>query len=184
MTDVSESIDLDELRRLAEAATPIRDAPGYVVTVDGDVLSTATNWRGYGVRRLTPIEGRSGYLKVRLTVDGRRINRMVHRIVAEAYLSPRPVGAQVRHLDGDKLNNSATNLAWGSALDNAHDRAGHGTTARGERNGWARIDESKVLEVRALRKSGLLYREIEQIAGVSRWHARQIVTREVWAHVD
>lgn len=180
MTDINTA----ELRRLAEAATPVHDAPGYAVSEDGSIWSLASNWRGYGPRRLSTTEGKSGYLKIRMNIRGRRVNRMVHRIVAEAFLPPRQEGAQVRHKDGDKLNNQASNLQWGTARDNARDRDQHGTTARGERNGWSAIDEGKVREVRILRASGLTYREIERITGVGRTHARQIATRRLWAHVD
>lgn len=165
------------------ALREIAGFPGYRISRDGRVFSTASNWRGYGVREITPIPGKGGYLKVRLTVEGKRLNRAVHRLVAEEFLPPRPAGAQIRHLDGDRVNNAASNLAWGSAKDNADDRKRHGRTAEGSRNGSAEIDEATVRLVRELRSSGLLYREITDKTGVTRQHARLIVTREIWSHV-
>jgi hypothetical protein len=38
-------------------------------------------------------------------------------------------------VDGNKRNNSSTNLRWGTQLENAQDREAHGRTARGLRNG-------------------------------------------------
>ena len=36
----------------------------------------------------------------------------VHHVVAEAFLGPRPCGLVVRHMDGDRENNAASNLAY------------------------------------------------------------------------
>jgi hypothetical protein len=59
----------------------------------------------------------AGYLRINFATvsdDGKATQRkhMVHRIVASAFVN-RPEGCDiVNHLDGDKQNNSATNLEW------------------------------------------------------------------------
>lgn len=64
------------------------------------------------------------YLRVCL---GRR-GMSVHRLVAGAFLPPAGTGQdQVRHLNGDPMDNRATNLAWGTASENASDKIVHGT---------------------------------------------------------
>lgn len=73
-------------------------------------------WRGAGCR----------YRSVGLSKGGRKTTRSVHSLVAEAFHGPRPPGAVVRHLDGDALNNLATNLAWGTPLENIQDALAHG----------------------------------------------------------
>ena len=45
----------------------------------------------------------------------------VHKLVALAFLGPAPVGCDVRHLDGDPLNNRVDNLAYGSRTENILD---------------------------------------------------------------
>lgn len=167
----------------ADAAT-IEGFPGYLVTRDGRVLSTSSNWRGYGERELRPTLDGGGYYRVRMIAnDGKRHSRRIHSLVAAAFLPPRPFGHEVRHLDGDKSNNSIDNLAWGTPKQNAADRDAHGTTARGERNGMARLTEDAVRKVRQLRAAGYLYREIEEVTGVSRLHAQKIATGKAWAHI-
>jgi hypothetical protein len=47
--------------------------------------------------------------------------------VAEAFHGPRPVGLEVRHLDGDSLNNAASNLRYGTRTENLLDAVEHGT---------------------------------------------------------
>ena len=69
-----------------------------------------------------------GYRQV--AIHGRTV--AVHRIVCEAWHgSPQP-GQEVRHLDGEKSNNTPTNLAWGTSGDNARDtiRLGRHNSAR------------------------------------------------------
>lgn len=114
-----------------------KHTPGYEVTRDGRVFST-TGWRGLPRREMAQDLNSHGYLRVRLVHDGRRVVRLVHVLVAQAFLPPRPSpNHEVRHLDGDKMNNSAANLAWGTRKDNAADRERHGRTSRGERHSAA-----------------------------------------------
>lgn len=111
--------------------------PDYVITEDGRVFSR-TNWRGYGERELSQLPHKDGYLSVRLVIEGRRRRFLVHRLVAASYLPPRPSPVhEIRHLDGNKRNNAAWNLAWGTRKENADDREAHGRTSRGLRHSVA-----------------------------------------------
>ena len=118
---------------MAAKHTPIPGWPGYVATRDGRIFSES-NWRGYGLRELRQDVDRHGYPSVRLTpMFGRRKRLKVHALVATAFLGARPSPAhEVRHLDGNPLNNAAENLAWGTRAENAADRERHGRTSRGE----------------------------------------------------
>ena len=103
----------------------------YEVTRDGKVFSL-TNWRGYGRRELAQLPNDDGYPSVRVMVDGKRKHVAVHVLVAREHLPPRPSPChEIRHLDGDKQNPSADNLAWGTRKENADDRERHGRTSRG-----------------------------------------------------
>lgn len=48
-------------------------------------------------------------------------------MVAESWYGERPEGMQVRHLDGNALNNAPANLVWGTISENNLDRVVHGT---------------------------------------------------------
>lgn len=105
---------------------------GYEVTRDGRVFPT-TNWRGLGRRELAQNLNDDGYPSVRVTLAGKRVRYSVHSLVAFAHLPPRSSSAhEVRHLDGDKMNPHADNLAWGTPKENADDRERHGRTSRGK----------------------------------------------------
>jgi hypothetical protein len=64
---------------------------------------------------------------------------------------------ECRHVDGDKRNNSLSNLAWGTPAENAADKVRHGTDPKsvarkyggnsGESNGRAKLKAHEVLEI-------------------------------------
>jgi len=61
---------------------------------------------------LTPYKNEKGYLKVSLMIGGKCKKFRVNRLVAFAFI-PNPYNLpQVNHKDGNKENNSYTNLEW------------------------------------------------------------------------
>lgn len=70
--------------------------------------------------------GKRGYPGIGLSQDGIQKSHEVHRLVALAFIGPRPEGYEVRHLDGDRLNPHASNLAYGTVSENLFDRVRHG----------------------------------------------------------
>lgn len=54
----------------------------------------------------------TGYAQVQLASGGERDPRLVHRLVAEAFLAQVDGAVFVNHKDGDKRNNHVQNLEW------------------------------------------------------------------------
>ena len=132
---------LNEIKKRASEATKIKptriipSAPKYYAAVSGFIWSN-TNWRGIDWRLLSPHIDQHGYLRVAIVKDGKRRNRPVHSLVCEAFHGSKPSeNHEVRHLDGDRLNNHPDNLCWGTRKENAADRSSHGMTAVSSRNG-------------------------------------------------
>lgn len=64
---------------------------------------------------------------VNIMVDGRPKLRLVHQLVLEAFVGPRPDEAMgVRHLNDDPTDNTLGNLAWGTYGENMQDRVTNG----------------------------------------------------------
>ena len=61
---------------------------------------------------LKPRANHKGYLIVQLVKDGKCKNHLIHRLVAEAYLSNPENLPQVDHIDNDKTHNYVNNLQW------------------------------------------------------------------------
>jgi hypothetical protein len=84
----------------------------YAVTICGKVYSHLSNLF------LSPSVDSSGYMRVTLYNSGFNKTKLVHRLVAEAYIDNLHDLPQVNHIDGVKSNNHYRNLEWITALGN------------------------------------------------------------------
>lgn len=102
-----------------ESARTIPGFPDYIVTWTGRVISFRTpNANDDKARELKPRRSTQGYLRIRLrSDDGSSVDFLVHDLVARTFLGPRPPGARIRHIDGNKLNNSVINLMYVTPAD-------------------------------------------------------------------
>lgn len=87
--------------------------PDYYVSSHGNVMSTKQK-----VIILKPTINSSGYLRVRPMVNNRPIDVYVHTLVAETFIGKRPTGLVIDHIDGNKTNNTHTNLRYVSKEEN------------------------------------------------------------------
>jgi hypothetical protein len=160
--------------------------PGYRVNRDGEVQSCwgrgRRHWRDGTWRPLKPIL-RSGYLTVNLCKSGRKSARLVHCLVLEAFVGPRPPGMVCRHLDGDPSNNSVENLAWGSYAENEADKLRHGTRVRGSAAARSKLREDQVQEIRRQRSEDVAIQHLATTYGVSRQTIQSIASGKTWAHL-
>lgn len=76
----------------------------------------------YGYKKISGINRKtfisSGYISVILKRKGYVKNLLVHRLVAIAFLPNTNDLEQVNHIDGNKMNNTVTNLEWITRIDN------------------------------------------------------------------
>lgn len=150
--------------------------PGYCFSSKGRVVSM----KGRKLRVLKPTVVRGGYLKVALCA-GRGIDeKLVHRMVARAFLGPCPHGMQVCHNDGDPTNNRIENLRYDTRAGNEADKKKHGTEPTGEQNGRAKLTAD---QVRAIRSDPRIQREIAADYGISRPNVSNIKSRKYWGHI-
>lgn len=64
------------------------------------------------------------YEQVVLRIDGKSINKRIHRLVAEAFITNPDNKPQVNHIDENKLNNHVDNLEWVTSKEN-NDHGSH-----------------------------------------------------------
>ena len=87
----------------------------YMISNKGNIYSVGRKdaiGRKCGGRMLRPRNHKHGYLHVALRKNSIRKNKLVHRIVAEAFI-PNPKNfLEVNHLDENKKNNEMSNLEW------------------------------------------------------------------------
>jgi len=88
---------------------------GYIISVkSGKEKIMIGSLRG-GKRK----DGVSGsYKSVTLRENGKQVQRSVHTLVAQSFISNPKNLPQVNHIDGNKKNNNVNNLEWSTAGDN------------------------------------------------------------------
>jgi hypothetical protein len=162
--------------------------PMYRVSSGGDVQS---KWGRGGRRRAhgdwRPIIGdiASGYRRVTLYDGEQRRRELVHALVLEAFVGPRPEGAEACHANGNRQDNRVANLRWDTPSANWSDRKLHGRTAAttGSRNARHRLTEVVVLRIRERHALGENQRVLARDYEVSESSISMIVNRRTWRHI-
>jgi hypothetical protein len=129
-----------------------------------------------------------GHLQVNLYRDGKRQHRLVHHLVLEAFVGPRPPGKETRHLNGKPDDNRRTNLCWGSRGENHLDRIRHGVIVIGtpnpavaeEKNPRAKLSRAQAVMAYRLRAQGKLQREIAAKLGVTQPNISYLLRGKSW----
>ena len=127
--------------------------------------------------------GNNGYYGVTLCNGTIQTDADTHRIIAYAFLPGKSLDV-VRHLDGNPLNNSLKNLAWGSFEDNEADKKKHGRTPLGENHHRAVLNNSLVLIIKDMHRRGFSQLKIAEIIGFNRGVVGNVVRGETWNHVS
>ena len=142
----------------------------YAITKDGKV------WSHYNNKFLQTPPTKSGYFRLTLCSDKKRMNKFVHRLVAEAYISNPDNKPYINHIDSDKTNNIVDNLEWCTYEENmTHSREfGVNTSKR------LSIDEAS--EICEAYDTGLfLQRELAGCFNVCR-HTIWSIVNGTWKH--
>lgn len=166
-----------------------RDIPGfegYQASTRGRLRSSRhKQFASIGWLILKPSLSPSGYLMAKLSDSNFfRFTRGVHGWVALAFHGPVPSGRQIRHLDGNKLNNSPGNLRYGTAKENAADKVIHGTQARGSAHHSGKLHESQVLAIRESLTHGATAASLAAKYGVTETAIFAIKKRKTWAWLN
>jgi hypothetical protein len=145
-------------------------------------------WRHVDMRRInecwpwTGARYTAGYGRIRRG----SVQRAAHREAFEiAYGNPVPRELMVCHLCDNPPCCNPAHLFVGSATDNNRDRMNKGRNGdtRGERHPAAKVSASDVLEMRRMRASGALFKEIGARFGVTTQAACFAVNRKSWGHL-
>lgn len=131
-----------------------------------------------------PSVGKNGYcVSVFSRPGAKHHGHYVHRSVMEAFTGACPDGMEVSHLDGNRLNNSLSNLTYETRTANMHRKKEHGTEIIGIKNPARKLDESLVLKIREMKDAGLFQKDIAAIIGVSPMTVSRVVRGLLWSHV-
>lgn len=153
----------------------IRSLPRQVMKFDGQI---SFNVRG---KQLALNKISNGYLQVMLSANGAKKTYSVHRLVLRAFIGEPPDKHEACHSNGIRDDNRIENLRWDTRVNNFKDREKHGNTAKGERNGCAKVDTETVKAILADTRSN---RQIAKQYGLSSVTVDRIKSRQSWAHIE
>jgi len=154
----------------------------YYATDDGHIYSEHLK------RNISEYFDKDGYKKVRLSNgDGTRKVFSVHRLVLETF-SPNPNSdkLQVNHIDGDKTNNSLSNLEWVTCKENIQHgyRTGLYHNIGDNNNGDHKLCTSQVLEIiDLLLAKNMTIQAIADKYQVSKFAIESIKYKRTWKHL-
>ena len=94
------------------------------------------------------------------------------------------VAHQVAHLDGQRLNNHVSNLAWLLPIENDAHKDLHGTRLRGSQIHCAKLTEAQVVLIRQALAVGIRQCVLAQTYGVSDSTVSLIARAKTWRHVQ
>ena len=156
---------------------PVSDWPAYSVTSDGSIWTRYRRGRGgrlgYEWRAMNPTLDKDSYRMVRLYRDGGAWTQArACRLVCEAFHGPAN-GREARHLNGQRGEDRADNLAWGTSAENSADTFLHQTQPLGEEHHNATITDAQIVEIRAL-KGRMKQREIAEKFGITQGYVSEI----------
>jgi hypothetical protein len=152
----------------------------YEVSDSGKIRNAKTR------KALTPQITRFGYLRIQLHNNKVVKNYFVHNLVANAFID-NPLNKRcVNHLDGNKQNNTLSNLERCSHSENTLHAFRIGLCDKtGIKNNNAKIEEIDVLAIRYIYKSGLLnQKEIGSFYNLSQGNIGKITRNHIWAHIS
>lgn len=135
-------------------------------------------------RILSPFVQGSGYYQVRIfSSPGVPIRPLVHRLVAKAFIGNPDGLPQVNHKDGNKLNNSASNLEWVTASENLKHsyRSGIHKPSRKEPKGAIAALKEGAPVSHVARRFGMTIttaRRLRNRVGASVWKHPNAITRD------
>lgn len=148
----------------------------YLVSNLGKVLN---------IKRKTFMKTRldkQGYEVLILQINGESVNCKIHRLVAMAFLPNIENYPQVNHKDGDKCNNTITNLEWCTAALNNQHAFDLKLRTSGEEHYRAKLTKEDVKEIRFLLSNKVSQRRIASMYPVGRTTIAKIANGEIWKH--
>jgi hypothetical protein len=160
----------------------VRSLDRETLIVKGSGLEYKCFYKGKFIK---PRIGDRGYLYVNLST-GNRKSYKVHRLVAKQFLEKIPNKSIVNHIDGNKLNNNASNLEWCTTSENVKHAFDTGLqiSQKGSEHGISKLKESEVVEIRNLYDTGLYtQRFLANKFNISTPIMHMIVKRKSWKHV-
>lgn len=135
-----------------------------------------------GSMRRVPQRNSGGYARISVYHDGKSMDILVHRLVAEACCDGYSNDITVDHIDGNKTNNHYSNLDCVSHHENMRRAWSKGlcSPVYGSKNGRSKIGESGAIYAKCMLVCGYARSKIASDLGVSISTINAIANGRTW----
>lgn len=158
---------------------------GQVKSLDRYVEYRNRGSRIHKGKLLKPQYGNCRYMQVGLRKNKVNTRKLVHRLVAEAFIDNPQVKSCVNHLNSERTYNNVINLEWTTHRENTRHSINAGIfNSAGEASNSAKLTNESVYKIVNLIDSGdMTFIEIANMFGVSKSVIGKINTGDTWNHI-
>jgi hypothetical protein len=152
----------------------------YQVSSNGLIFNKETN------KILKPyLLPKTGYYDIQLHLDGKIYHRLLHRLVAEAFIPNLENKPIVNHKDGNKQNCCDWNLEWVTNQENIDHAVATGLINNtGINNPNNVYSEEQIIMVCIFLEEGKGVTEISRLLNVDGDTIQKIKSKDVWNHIS
>ena len=135
---------------------------------------------------LKPLRKAHGYMFVSLCRHGKKIDKLIHRLVLEAFIGLKLDRKECNHKDGNKANNTLNNLEWVNRSENMlhsfevlKNKGPYGVKSHS-----AKLNEINVRKILQQLKEGQLQKDIAKNFGVAESTISSIKLNRTWKNLE
>ena len=154
---------------------------GQVRSLDRTVIDRNGRQMKYKGKSLKWQNLGQGYPSVTLYQSGKQRTRLVHTLVAKAFIGPYPEGMECCHNDGNRWNPALSNIRYDTRSGNHADKIQHGTSAQGENHPHSKLT---VDNIRLIRNSEDTCVSLAKKLGVTFQTISKIRLQKAWSHIS
>ncbi len=118
-----------------------------------------------------------------MTLEGKKKTFRVHRLVMTVFHPIQNMDdMEVNHIDGNKQNNTLSNLQWCTASENQLHafQIGLQKPRKGEKSNFSKLTQKDVDKIFNLRRKGLTQEQIAEKIGCTRSNISYILSKKTW----